>query len=90
VNTTIRPECGTIRGALIHHKAGEEWCGWCLLAERTAALEAERLAFPVSCRPVPISEERAAANQAVLDREVAAFEAGGGHSSRRRWLRTVA
>lgn len=75
--TTFREVCGTLRGMLAHQAAGEAPCGWCAQAERAASLAAE------ACRPVPpvpvggflpVTEEEASVNRAVLEAEVAAFE----------------
>lgn len=90
----IRPECGTVDG-LRAHQGAQEWpCGWCVHAESVARLAAERHA-PLPWTPdrellEPVTPERAAANAAVLDREVAAFDRGHKRDGRSRWLRSVA
>jgi hypothetical protein len=87
----IRENCGSVRGALAHQAAGEWPCGWCVHAEQVARLTAERIApLPVAEGFVPVGDQEAAVNRAVLEREVAAFNRERGHESRRRWLRAVA
>jgi hypothetical protein len=74
---TFRETCGTLRGMLAHQAAGESPCGWCAQAEQAARLTAEAM-HPVPPVPVggfmPVTEEEASVNRAVLEAEVAAFE----------------
>jgi hypothetical protein len=84
----IRETCGTLRGALAHQSGGEDWCGWCLHAERVVRLTAEAIPerpprpprpLPMSSAPVytdaplPVTVKQAAANAALLDAEAATF-----------------
>lgn len=75
----IRPTCGTMKGFLAHEREAEPVCGFCLRAERVAALEAEALlpvppppAVPVHDGPAegfqfrPVTRKQASANWAAL------------------------
>lgn len=70
----IRPQCGTVRGALAHQAAGEPWCGWCVNAERTARLSAESLPSLPGKAYAPVGDQQGARNAALLDAEVLAYE----------------
>lgn len=83
--TTYRTSCGTVCGAVAHQQAGEDLCGFCLLADRVAAAVAAQ-AYPARIW-TPVTPEQAARNAAVLDAEVAAYEIDHGqhqHGKRRR------
>lgn len=74
---SYREICGSLKGALAHQAAGEELCGWCAQAERTAFLAAEA-SRPQLPEPVggflPVTELEASVHRAVLEAEVKAFE----------------
>jgi hypothetical protein len=85
MSPVVRAECGTLRGVLAHQANGEPWCGWCSYAEQAARIAAERLVPPPPPVAMPaagggrlpwVTAAQAARNAAVLNAEVAAYEAG--------------
>jgi hypothetical protein len=74
--TTYRPSCGTVAGAIAHQQAGEDLCGFCLLADRVAAAVAAQ-AYPARIW-TPVTREQAERNLAVLAAEVRAYEIAHG------------
>ena len=72
--TTFREVCGGLRGMLAHQAADEAPCGWCAQAERAAFLAAEA-SHPMPPDPgfLPVTEEEAAANRAMLLAELQAY-----------------
>jgi hypothetical protein len=92
----MRPGCGTLAGMLAHQSAGEPACGTCTLADAKARIEAEGIPSrpsPPGWLP-PVTAEQAALNAAVLDAEVAIYDAdyraaAGDRPAGRRHLRAV-
>ena len=70
-----------MRGWIAHQTAGERVCGWCVRAEKVAALSCEAIPAP--------SQELAEIRRAELARETALFEASHPHESKGRWLKPV-
>ncbi len=95
----IRPECGTIKGALAHQQNGEAWCGWCVAAERVARLSAEGIPArppPPPASPAgpplpyrPVTADQARRNAQRLLAEVEAYERGTAEAPSGRNLRSV-
>jgi hypothetical protein len=77
---TYRTECGSVKGAVSHQRAGEDLCGFCTLAERVAfAVAAQSLPGHVW---VPVTPEQAERNAALLEAELVAYHEAHGTDDR--------
>ena len=70
--STVREGCGTSAGLLLHRSQGEPPCSECLHGEDMRRLEHESipLRLPPPLAFEPVTEDQAARNRDLLDREV--------------------
>ena len=94
MTTITRKGCGTYLALRLHHANGEDPCSECLRGEAIRRVEVEGIPrrLPRADRYAPVTETEAAANRAVLARELDAFEEAHPNASgnrRRGSLRLV-